>query len=84
MAGKTLKACNLPRSRVYGRSRIRSSRGIRIFAENQRFSTPQGGTEKSPVYRGSGKANSFNKEIAGLKDAIKGHPVPERLKSIRK
>lgn len=22
--------------------------------------------------------------IAGLKDAIKGHPVPERLKSIRK
>mgnify|MGYP001469286943 CR=1 FL=1 len=25
-------------------------------------STPQGGTEKSPVYRGLGKANSFNKE----------------------
>jgi tryptophan synthase beta chain len=25
-----------------------------------------------------------DEEIAGLKDAIKGHPVPERLKSIRK
>ena len=29
-------------------------------------------------------ASLSDEEIAGLKDAIKGHPVPERLKSIRK